>query len=97
MSPANQTLLARFSVAISIFALVMVGVVAVRGDGGGGSSEAAAAAPVAVALSEFAIAPSTVTVPVGGKLQLSNNGSVDHNVHVLDSVLRHLAPELGWR
>ena len=25
MSPANQTLLARFSVAISIFALVMVG------------------------------------------------------------------------
>ncbi len=85
MSPANQTLLARFSVAISIFALVMVGVVAVRGDGGGGSSEAAAAAPVAVALSEFAIAPSTVTVPVGGKLQVSNNGSVDHNVHVIDT------------
>ncbi|MEZ5139681.1 MAG: multicopper oxidase domain-containing protein [Acidimicrobiales bacterium] len=90
MSPANQTLLARFAVAISVFALVMVGVVAARGDSGGGGSDAAsaAAAPVAVALSEFSIAPSTITVPLGGKIQVTNNGTVDHNVAVTDTAIK---------
>lgn len=90
MSPANQTLLARFAVAVSVFALVMVGVVAARGDGGGGGSDdaGAASAPVAVALSEFAIAPGTITVPLGGKIQVTNNGSVDHNVVVTDTAVK---------
>jgi hypothetical protein len=26
-----------------------------------------------------------------------NQLGVDYNAHLLDSVLRHLAPELGWR
>ena len=30
-------------------------------------------------------------------LTVPNQLGVDYNVHVLDSVLRHLAPELGWR
>jgi alkanesulfonate monooxygenase SsuD/methylene tetrahydromethanopterin reductase-like flavin-dependent oxidoreductase (luciferase family) len=30
-------------------------------------------------------------------LTIPNQLGVDYNVHVLDSVLRHLAPELGWR
>jgi len=86
VSPANQTLLARFSIAISVFALAMVGVVAVRGGGdNGGGSGSAAAGPVAVALTEFAISPSVINVPVGGSLALTNNGTVDHNVYVTDT------------
>jgi plastocyanin len=90
LSPANQTLLARFAVAVSVFALLMVGVVAVRGDSGGGSggSGDAAAAPVAVALSEFAISPATITVPLGGSLQVANNGTMDHDLVVTDTSLR---------
>ena len=30
-------------------------------------------------------------------LTVPNQLGVDYNAHVLDSVLRHLAPELGWR
>jgi len=30
-------------------------------------------------------------------LTVPNQLGVDYNVHVLDGVLRHLAPELGWR
>jgi len=30
-------------------------------------------------------------------LTIPNQLGVDYNVHVLDNVLRHLAPELGWR
>ena len=30
-------------------------------------------------------------------LTIPNQLGVDYNAHVLDSVLRHLAPELGWR
>ena len=86
MSPANQTTLARFAVAISVFALILVGVVAARGsDGGGGSDSSGSGAPVAVALSEFAISPSAITVPVGGKLQVTNNGTVDHNLTITDT------------
>jgi manganese oxidase len=89
VSPANQTLLARFAVAVSVFALLMVGVVAARGDSGGGSGGAAAASPpVAVALSEFAISPSSITVPVGGSLQVANNGSMAHDLVITDTSVR---------
>jgi hypothetical protein len=30
-------------------------------------------------------------------LTIPNQLGVDYNAHVLDAVLRHLAPELGWR
>ncbi|MDQ1619667.1 MAG: hypothetical protein QOE19_2236, partial [Actinomycetota bacterium] len=30
-------------------------------------------------------------------LTIPNQLGVDYNAHLLDSVLRHLAPELGWR
>lgn len=89
MSPANQTLLARFSVAVSVFALLMVGVVAARGTSSSGSdASAAAAAPVTVSLSEFAISPNAITVPLGGSLQVSNTGSVEHNVTITDTALK---------
>jgi plastocyanin len=90
VSPANQTLLARFSVAVSVFALVMVGVVAATNSGGGGGDGegSAASAPVSVALSEFAISPAEISVPLGGKIAITNNGSVDHNVAVLDTAIK---------
>jgi plastocyanin len=88
VSPANQTLLARFAVAISVFALILVGVVAARGsDDGGGGSGAAAAAPVTVALSEFAISPAEISVPAGGSLEVTNNGTIAHNLAVTDTDL----------
>ncbi|MBK6857617.1 MAG: cupredoxin domain-containing protein [Microthrixaceae bacterium] len=87
MSPASQTMLSRFAVVTSIFALIMVGVVAATRPEGGGSGSASTA-PVAVALSEFAISPSTVTVPKGGSINVTNNGSVAHNVGVTDTALK---------
>ena len=88
MSPANQTMLARFAVATSIFALLMVAVVAVRGNDSSATDSAGASAPVAVALSEFAISPSDVTVPLGGSLAVTNNGTVEHNVTITDTSVK---------
>ena len=87
MSPANQTLLARFAAATSVFALLMVGVVAARSSSSDGGTEAAASGPVAVALSEFAISPSNIVVPLGGSIALTNNGAIDHNAAVLDTAI----------
>ena len=88
MSPANQTMLARFAVATSIFALVMVGVVAISSSGSSGSGDAAAAAPVDVALTEFAITPAAVVVTKGGSLNVTNNGTMPHNVSILDTAIK---------
>ncbi|MCB0970307.1 MAG: cupredoxin domain-containing protein, partial [Acidimicrobiales bacterium] len=89
MSPANQTLLARFAAATSVFALIMVGVVAATsgGSGGGSGGGAAAAPPVTVSLTEFAITPATITVPEGTTLQVTNDGTMLHNLAVLDTDL----------
>lgn len=87
MSPANQTMLARFAVATSIFALLMVGVVAINSSGGA-SEESGEVAPVDVALTEFAISPAAITVPLGGSLNVSNNGTMAHNVAVLDTAIK---------
>lgn len=87
MSPASQTMLSRFAVVTSIFALIMVGVVAAtRPEGGGGT--AVAAGPVPVALSEFEISPGTISVPKGGSITVTNNGSVAHNVSVTGTALK---------
>jgi FtsP/CotA-like multicopper oxidase with cupredoxin domain len=64
-----------------------VGVVAVRG-GSSSSDSVEAAAPVPVALSEFSISPSAIVVPLGGSLAVTNNGTVDHNVTVLDTPIK---------
>ncbi len=88
MSPANQTMLARFAVATSIFALLMVGVVAISASDSSGSGDAEVAAPVDVALSEFAITPAAIVVPLGGSLNLTNNGTMEHNVAVLDTAIK---------
>lgn len=92
MSAPNQTLLVRFSVAASIFA-VLVAALSFAGDKGSADSGAGVAAPVAIALTEFALTPSSISVPVGGSLAVSNNGTMAHNVAVLDSAVR--SPDLA--
>jgi plastocyanin len=81
-------MLARFAVATSIFALLMVGVVAVSSGGSSGSGDATTSAPVEVALTEFAISPAAVTVPKGGSLNVTNNGTMPHNVTILDTAVK---------
>jgi FtsP/CotA-like multicopper oxidase with cupredoxin domain len=51
-----------------------------------GSSDSGAVA-VPVTLSEFAIEPSTIEVASGGALQVTNTGSVAHNVRIEDTDL----------
>ncbi len=88
MSPANQTMLARFAVATSIFALVMVGVVAITANGKSGGDAEAVAGPVDVAPTEFASTPAAVSVPLGGSLNVTNNGTMPHNVTILDTAIK---------
>jgi FtsP/CotA-like multicopper oxidase with cupredoxin domain len=38
--------------------------------------------PVAVSMSEFKFTPSTITVPVGGSLQITNDGTMAHNLAI---------------
>ena len=81
MSPTNQTLLSRVAIAFSVFALVAVAFVASTNSGSNGQG-VAAAGPVDVALSEFVISPATITVPKGGSLNVTNNGTMVHNLAV---------------
>ena len=87
MSAPRQTLLVRFAVAASVYALIMVTFVAAR-DSGSSDSKVVASGPVAVALTEFALAPAAVTVPKGGSIAVTNNGTVDHNVVVTDTPVK---------
>lgn len=81
MSAPTQTLLTRFAVATSVFALLIAGLaVASSGKSDGGGT--AAPASVAVSLSEFSISPSTITVPKGGSLAVTNDGTMVHNLSV---------------
>src|SRR5262245_56839113 len=46
------------------------------------SSQQVSAGGTSVALSEFALEPASVTVPVGGKLTVVNNGTIEHNLSI---------------
>jgi FtsP/CotA-like multicopper oxidase with cupredoxin domain len=88
VSPVNQSLLSRIAIAISVFALLMVAVVAANKSssseaGGGGGT-----ATVAISLSEFKLSPSAITVPQGGQIEVSNTGTVAHNLAITDTALK---------
>jgi plastocyanin len=74
--------------ALSMAALV-IAVVAVfiggGGDDGGGTSSASE--PVHVSLSEFAIEPAAISVPEGGSLHVTNDGTTTHNLSIVDQDL----------
>jgi FtsP/CotA-like multicopper oxidase with cupredoxin domain len=82
-------MLSRFAVVTSIFALVMVGLVAATRPESSAAT-AVATGPVPVALSEFEISPNRVVVPKGGSLALTNNGSVVHNVAVTGTAVKSI-------
>jgi FtsP/CotA-like multicopper oxidase with cupredoxin domain len=73
------------------FSVVLVGIVGVialvvalvvgTGDKNTRTS-VSATAPATVALSEFAISPSAITADVAGGLQVTNNGTVQHNLAI---------------
>jgi uncharacterized cupredoxin-like copper-binding protein len=87
-SSSSGGLMAVFGVA-AVLALVMAftAVVMAAGDSGGGSTDSGAAGPVHVSLSEFAIAPDAISVPEGGSLHVTNDGTVPHNLTVVDQDL----------
>jgi manganese oxidase len=58
-----------------------------KGAGGAGSAEAGAPATATAHLSEFKIEPSTISVAVGGTVQVMNMGTTPHNLAVRDTSL----------
>src|SRR5690606_29431725 len=72
-----------FGAVLAVVALVFAAVALVfDGDGGGGGGAAAAADTVTLELTEFALEPSSLTVPAGAGIEVVNNGSVPHNVSI---------------
>ena len=67
-----------FTLLATAFAFIAI-VVAVHADS---KTSAAAASGVQVSLSEFAISPAMINAPVGGKLVVSNTGTVEHNLTI---------------
>ena len=65
----------------TIVALVL-GVVALFTAATNHNDGSSAAGGTSVALSEFALSPASVTVPVGGKLTVVNNGTTAHNLTI---------------
>ena len=94
MSAPNQTLLVRFAVAASMFAM-LIAIVAVSGDKGSSGSDEVVTAPVAVALSEFALSPAAITVPKGGSITVTNNGAMVHNVAITNTAVKIKDLEAG--
>jgi plastocyanin len=78
--------------AVMAFLLAAVGIIVVVNDDGS-SSTTAAAAPVTVTLSEFKIAPASISVPAGGSLNVVNGGSMIHNLSVVDQGIT--TPDFG--
>lgn len=76
--------------AVMAFLLAAVGIiVVVNGDStSGGSKNVAAAAPVTVTLSEFKITPAAISVSQGGSLNVTNGGTMAHNLSVVDQSLQ---------
>ena len=69
------------AIVVAVLALVIATVaVFVRDDGDDGGT--AAGGETSVALSEFALTPAAVSVPAGGSLKVTNNGTVPHNLAI---------------
>jgi manganese oxidase len=78
-----------FGVVVAVLALVIacIAVVFVGRERPGGDAGGAGSTTATVELSEFALGPAAVTVPVGGRLQVKNVGSVPHNLTVTGTEL----------
>lgn len=65
---------------VAAFLLAAIGIIVVVNKDDGPST--AEAAPVSVALSEWAITPKAISAPVDGSLQVTNDGTMAHNLSV---------------
>jgi len=86
---ADREAIGNATVAFALIALVTAVIalftVANKKDG---SEAGSASGGTTVTLSEFALSPASVTVPVGGKLAVVNNGTVAHNVSIVGTDLK---------
>jgi plastocyanin len=69
------------AIVVAVLALV-IATVAVFVRDGGGDGDSAAGGDASVALSEFALTPAAVTVPAGGSLKVTNDGTMPHNLSI---------------
>lgn len=69
-------------VAVTAFLIAAVAVVAIVNKDSSTASGGGSSAPVAVSLTEYKINPSAITATVGGKLEVTNNGTMPHNLVV---------------
>ncbi len=67
---------------IAAFLFAIVAIIVVNTNTNPTSTTATAAATPTLTMTEFKFTPSTVTVPVGGSLQVTNNGTMTHNFTV---------------
>ncbi|MGH9084225.1 MAG: multicopper oxidase domain-containing protein [Acidimicrobiales bacterium] len=82
------------TIAVMALAVVMtIAALIAADDDDGGSAAAGGGTPTHVSLSEFAIDPAAVTVPVGGSLHVTNDGTATHNLRVADADL--VTPDLA--
>lgn len=86
MPERNRNFLSTFAALTSVFAVLLVAIVAAVGKGAPADSAltTATAKPVKVTLSEYAITPSTVSVAAGGSIDVLNTGSMAHNLSIVD-------------
>jgi len=79
----DRTLLNVFGAltAVGAFLIAAIAVVAVVANDGGGSSSGGASS-VTVTLSEYKINPTTIEVGVGGTLEVTNAGTMPHNLAI---------------
>src|SRR4051812_11142896 len=86
MDRAERSFLGWFAVVFAVGALFLA-MFGLRGGSAAGAAGSSAPATVAVTLTEFAISPQMISLPVeGGTMRITNNGSATHNFNV---------PELG--
>lgn len=67
-------------VSIAAFLFAVIAILVVNADTSNVSS--AATGPVTLTMSEFSFSPKAVTVPVGGSLQVTNSGTMPHNLSI---------------
>jgi FtsP/CotA-like multicopper oxidase with cupredoxin domain len=70
-----------------VLALVMATIAVVFAGGDDGEGGGAGGDAVTVDLTEFALTPAAVSVPAGGSIEVTNSGSVPHNLSITDADL----------
>jgi manganese oxidase len=79
--PQDRSMFTMFAALTSMaaFLLAAIGIIVVVNDDGT-TTTTGASAPVSVSMTEFKFSPASITVPEGGQLAVSNDGSMVHNL-----------------